>query len=335
MAIQCFGCDLGTNTIKVYSRETDEIFSQKNMVAIEEKKGMIAYGDEAYDMYEKAPANIDVLFPMSFGTVASITYMQEFLRAFLGANVKGPLKGSEFYMALPTDVQDRVFSTLIQGMGLKAKYVRMVDKPVAAGLGLGLDVTKAQGVMLVDVGADTTEISILSLGGTVTSKLIKMGGNKMDEAIAGAIRREFGYFIGGKTAELLKRELGYVPGSSDKKMEICGRNMALGLPAILEVGGDFIADSIEEQLKAIIDSIKVILERTPPELGVDIIRNGIFLTGGVANLTGLDELIEKSTNIRVNQVERPEECVARGLSRIINEREFRDLTFITKEQAYN
>ena len=111
--------------------------------------------------------------------------------------------------------------------------------------------------------------------------------------------------------------------------------MALGLPAILEVGGDFIAESIEEQLKTIIDSIKVILERTPPELGVDIIRNGIFLTGGVANLTGLDELIEKSTNIRVNQVEHPEECVARGLSRIINEREFRDLTFITKEQAYN
>lgn len=335
MAIQCFGCDLGTNTIKVYSREADEIFSQKNMVAIEEKKGMIAYGDEAYDMYEKAPSNIDVLYPMSFGTVASITYMQEFLKAFLGAHTKGPLKGSEFYMALPTDVQDRVFSTLIQGMGLKAKRVCMVDKPVAAGLGLGLDVTKAQGVMVVDVGADTTEISILSLGGTVTSKLIKMGGNKMDEAIAGSIRREFGYYIGGKTAELLKRELGYVPGSSENKMQICGRNMALGLPALLEVDGSFIADSIKEQLKTIIDSIKVILERTPPELGVDIIRNGIFLTGGVANLTGLDELIASSTNIRVNQVEHPEECVARGLSRIINEKEFQDLTFITKEQTYN
>ena len=335
MGAQCFGCDLGTNTIKIYSREADTIFCQKNMVAIEDKKGMIAYGDEAYEMYEKAPSNIDVLFPMSFGTVASITYMQEFLRAFLEDRSKGPLKGAEFYMALPTDVQDRVFSTLVQGMGLKTKQVRMVDKPVAAGLGLGLNVTQAQGVMLVDVGADTTEISILSLGGIVTSKLIKMGGNKMDEAIAGAIRREYGYYIGGKTAELLKRQMGYVPGSSDTKIEICGRNMALGLPALLEISGDFVADSIKEQLKTIVDSIKVILERTPPELGVDIIRNGIFLTGGVANLTGLDQLIAAATNIKVNTVDKPEECVARGLSRIINEKEYRDLTFITKEQAYD
>ena len=126
-----------------------------------------------------------------------------------------------------------------------------------------------------------------------------------------------------------------MPGSADKKIEICGRNMALGLPALLEVNGDFVAESIKEQLKTIVDSIKMILERTPPELGVDIIRNGIFLTGGVANLTGLDGLIAASTNIKVNTVEKPEECVARGLSRIINEKEFRDLTFITKEQTYN
>lgn len=335
MGVQCFGCDLGTNTIKVYSREADTIFCEKNVVAVEERKGMIAYGDVAYEMYEKAPANIEVSFPMSFGTVASITYMQDYLYAFLEDHAKGPLKGAEFYMALPTDVQDRVFSTLVQGLGLKTKSIFMVDKPVAAGLGLGLDVTQAQGVMLVDVGADTTEISILSLGGTVTSKLIKMGGNKMDEAIAGAIRKEFGFYIGGKTAEQLKCQLGFVPGSSDKKVEICGRNMALGLPALLEVDGAFVAEAIKENLKTIVDSIKVILERTPPELGVDIIRNGIFLTGGVANLAGLDQLIASSTNIKVNTVDTPEECVARGLSRIINEREFRDLAFVTKEQNYN
>ena len=161
MAAQCFGCDFGTSSIKIYSRETDTIYCEKNMVAIEEKKGMIAYGDEAFDMHEKAPANIEVLYPMSFGTVASITYMQEFLRAFLESHTKGNLKGAEFLVALPTDVQDRVFTTLVQGTGLKSKSIQLIDKPVAAGLGLGLDVTQAQGVMLVDVGADTTEISIL------------------------------------------------------------------------------------------------------------------------------------------------------------------------------
>ncbi len=335
MSAQSFGCDFGTSSIKIYSKESDTIYSEKNMVAIEEKKGMIAYGDEAFDMHEKAPANIDVFYPMSFGTVASITYMQEFLRAFLESHTKGNLKGAEFVIALPTDVQDRVFTTLIQGTGLKSKNVALIDKPVAAGLGLGLDVTQAQGVMLVDVGADTTEISILSLGGTVTSKLIKVGGNKIDEAIANAIRREYGYFIGNKTAEILKNELGYQPGNTTDRREICGRNMAMGLPAMLEITADFVANAISEQLKSIVDAIKMILERTPPELGVDIIRNGIFLTGGVANLTGLDDLIAKATNIRVNQVERPEECVARGLARVIKEKEFRSLTFATKEQAYN
>ena len=335
MSAQSFGCDFGTSRIKIYSKESDTIYCEKNMVAIEEKKGMIAYGDEAFDMHEKAPSNIEVLYPMSYGTVASITYMQEFLRSFLESHTKGNLKGSEFVVALPTDVQDRVFTTLIQGTGLKSKNIQLIDKPVAAGLGLGLDVTQAQVVMLVDVGADTTEISILSLGGMVTSKLIKNGGNKIDEAIGSAIRREFGYFIGNKTAEILKNELGYMPGDTASKREICGRNMALGLPALLDITADFVASAIEEQLKAIVDAIKMILERTPPELGVDIIRNGIFLTGGMANLKGLDGMIAQATNIRVNMVEAPEECVARGLARVINEKEFRGLTFATKEQIYN
>lgn len=335
MSAQSFGCDFGTSRIKIYSKESDTIYCEKNMVAIEEKKGMIAYGDEAFDMHEKAPSNIEVLYPMSYGTVASITYMQEFLRSFLESHTKGNLKGSEFVVALPTDVQDRVFTTLIQGTGLKSKNIQLIDKPVAAGLGLGLDVTQAQGVMLVDVGADTTEISILSLGGMVTSKLIKNGGNKIDEAIGSAIRREFGYFIGNKTAEILKNELGYMPGDTASKREICGRNMALGLPALLDITADFVASAIEEQLKAIVDAIKMILERTPPELGVDIIRNGIFLTGGMANLKGLDGMIAQATNIRVNMVEAPEECVARGLARVINEKELRGLTFATKEQIYN
>lgn len=335
MSAQSFGCDFGTSSIKIYSRESDTIYCEKNMVAIEEKKGMIAYGDEAFDMHEKAPANIEVLYPMSFGTVASITYMQQFLRAFLESKTKGNLKGAEFIVALPTDVQDRVFTTLIQGTGLKSRNVELVDKPVAAGLGLGLDVREAQGVMIVDVGAATTEISILSLGGTVTSKLIKNGGNKIDEAIANAIRREFGYFIGNKTAEILKNDLGYQPGDTTTKREICGRNMAVGLPSMLEITADFVAVAIEEQMKAIVDAIRVILERTPPELGVDIIKNGIYLVGGVASLKGLDTMIHEATNIRVNLVEKPEECVARGLERVIKEKEFRSLTFATKEQDYN
>ena len=241
-------------------------------------------------------------------------------------------------MALPTEVQDRVFTTLIQDAGLKARSINMIDMPVAAGLGLGINVKEAQGVLVVDIGADTTEVSILSLGGIVISRLIKVGGNQIDEAIVSAIRREHNYFIGSKTAEQVKKQLAYavIPeNAEEEKMKICGRNMVLGLPAVLEIDAKFVSESIKDVLKQIMDTVKVILERTPPELGVDMIQNGIFLTGGGSQLKNLDLMIHNKTGINVVKDEDPEQCVARGLARVINEREFRSLTFKTKEQDYH
>ncbi len=334
----CFGIDLGSNNLKLYCKEGDHILQERNMVAVENKKKMIAYGDEAYAMYEKAPSNIEVSYPMSYGNIGSINNLEVFLKAFLEKNTKGTLKGADYFFALPTDVQDRVFTTLIQDAGLKAHGIHMVDMPVAAGLGLGINVKEAQGVLVVDVGADTTEVSILSLGGIVISRLIKIGGNQIDEAIISAIRREYNYFIGSKTAEQIKKQLAYavIPeNAKEEKMKICGRNMVLGLPALLEIDAEFVSESIKDVLKQIMDTIKVILERTPPELGVDMIQNGIYLTGGSSQLKNLDLMIYNATNIRVVKDDDPEQCVARGLSRVINERDFRTLTFTTKEQEYH
>lgn len=333
-----FGIDLGSNNLKVYCKEGDHILQEKNMVAIENKKNMIAYGDEAYAMYEKAPSSIDVSYPMSYGNIGSINHLEEFIRTFLEKTTKGTLKGAEYVLALPTDVQDRVFTTLIQDAGLKAKSIQMVDMPVAAGLGLGINVKEAQGVLVVDVGADTTEVSILSLGGIVMSRLIKVGGNQIDEAIISAIRREHNYFIGSKTAEQIKKELAYavIPeNAAEEKMNICGRNMVLGLPAMLEINAQFVSEAIKDVLKQIMDTVKVVLERTPPELGVDMIHNGIYLTGGSSQLKNLDLMIHDATGIKVSKDENPEQCVARGLARVINEKEFRSLTFTTKEQEYH
>lgn len=333
-----FGIDLGSNNLKVYCREGDHILQEKNMVAIENKKKMIAYGDEAYAMYEKAPSSIEVSYPMSYGNIGSINHLEEFIRTFLEKTTKGALKGAEYVLALPTDVQDRVFTTLIQDAGLKAKSIQMIDMPVAAGLGLGINVKEAQGVLVVDVGADTTEVSILSLGGIVMSRLIKVGGNQIDEAIISAIRREHNYFIGSKTAEQIKKELAYavIPDNAkEEKMNICGRNMVLGLPAMLEIDAQFVSEAIKDVLKQIMDTVKVVLERTPPELGVDMIHNGIYLTGGSSQLKNLDLMIHNATGIKVSKDEDPEQCVVRGLARVINEKEFRSLTFTTKEQEYH
>ncbi len=333
-----FGIDLGSNNLKVYCKEGDHILQEKNMVAIENKKKMIAYGDEAYAMYEKAPASIEVSYPMSYGNIGSINHLEEFIRTFLEKTTKGALKGAEYVLALPTDVQDRVFTTLIQDAGLKAKSIQMIDMPVAAGLGLGINVKEAQGVLVVDVGADTTEVSILSLGGIVMSRLIKVGGNQIDEAIISAIRREHNYFIGSKTAEQVKKQLAYavIPDNAkEEKMNICGRNMVLGLPALLEIDAQFVSEAIKDVLKQIMDTVKVVLERTPPELGVDMIQNGIYLTGGASQLKNLDLMIHNATGIKVAKDEDPEQCVVRGLARVLNEKEFRSLTFTTKEQEYH
>lgn len=337
MANLCFGIDLGSKNLKVYCREGDQILQEKNIVAIENKKNMIAYGDEAYAMYEKAPATIEVSFPMSYGNIGSINHLEEFLKTFLAKNTKGSLKGADFVMALPTDVQDRVFMTLIQDSGMKPHSIKMVDMPVAAGLGLGINVKEAQGVLVVDVGADTTEVSILSLGGIVISRFIKVGGNQINEAIISAVRKKYNYYIGSKTAAQIKKQLAYavIPEKAEEeKMSVCGRNMVLGLPALVELDAKFVSESIQDVLKQIMDTIKVILERTPPELGVDMIRNGIYLTGGTSQLKNLDLMIHNATGIKVIRDEDPEKCIARGLARVINEKEFQSLTFTTKEQDY-
>ena len=330
----CFGCDFGSYHLKIYHKDADSYLMQHNMVAVQDKKTMLAYGDEAYAMFEKAPANIQVSSPMSYGNLASISYMQAFLKSLLEKNTKGQLRGSEFFVALPTDMQERSFTMLIQDSNMKPKAVYLIDKPVAAGLGLDINVKEAQGVMVIDIGAETTEISVLSLGGTVISRLIQTGGRSIDDAIQAAIRKEYNFYIGNKTAENIKKELAFAVEPEEGSMQICGRNMVIGLPQMLEITTAFVYEAIKEQLNVIMDAVKSILERTPPELGVDIIRNGIYLTGGSARIRKLDQLIQERSGIRVTVDNEPELSVAKGLARVINDKEFRSLAFVTKEQKY-
>ena len=179
--MNAFGIDLGTSNIKIYSRNDDAILMEKNMIAIENKSKVFAYGDSAYEMYEKAPANIQISYPLSNGVIADIKNMETLVRYFIGDLSHGGFKAAEFYIAVPTDVTEvekRAFYDLIKDAGVKAKKIMVVEKAVADGLGMDIDVKTSQGVLVVNVGYETTEISILSLGGIVLSKLIKTGGLK-------------------------------------------------------------------------------------------------------------------------------------------------------------
>lgn len=316
-----FGIDLGTNNIKIYNRADDTILVEKNMIAIENKNNVFAYGDSAFDMYEKAPSNIHISYPLSNGVIADIHNMEKIVRFFLNDLTGNSIKSADYYIAVPTDVTEvekRAFYDLIRDANVKAKKIMVVEKAVADGLGLDIDVKNSQGVLIVNVGFDTTEISILSLGGIVLSRLIKVGGQKFDDSIRAAVRKQYNLIIGGKTAENVKISLADLE-KENKGAVVYGRDIVTGLPVERELPAAMIDESLIEHFYTIIDNIKVILERTPPELAADIYRHGIYLTGGASQVSHLAELIQKGTGLKVNVSENPITSVALGLSRIIKD----------------
>ena len=316
-----FGIDLGTNNIKIYNRADDTILVEKNMIAIENKNNVFAYGDSAFDMYEKAPSNIHISYPLSNGVIADIHNMEKIVRFFLNDLTGNSIKSADYYIAVPTDVTEvekRAFYDLIRDANVKAKKIMVVEKAVADGLGLDIDVKNSQGVLIVNVGFDTTEISILSLGGIVLSRLIKVGGQKFDDSIRAAVRKQYNLIIGGKTAEHVKISLADLE-KENKGAVVYGRDIVTGLPVEREFPTAMIDESLIEHFYTIIDNIKVILERTPPELAADIYRHGIYLTGGASQVSHLAELIQKGTGLKVNVSENPITSVALGLSRIIKD----------------
>ncbi|MGN0291719.1 MAG: rod shape-determining protein [Lachnospiraceae bacterium] len=332
-----FGIDLGTCNVKVFCKTTGKVLNEKNTIAIVNKNQLYAYGDEAYAMYEKAPENINVTFPVINGVIADYANMQTMIFEFLEKYAKGKVRGAEFVVAVPTDiteVEKKAFFDIFAKSKVKPKGVLLCEKPLADAVGLGLDVNEPTGVMVVDIGADTTEISVMSLGGLVLSDLLHFGGNRIDESIISHLKRTYSLVIGQKTAMSLKENLGYgVPGDEDS-MIIVGRDLVSGLPVEREISTSVVYDAIKDNLNSICNSIKMILEKTPPELAKDIIHSGIYITGGSSKIHRLDELFTQITGIKVNCSENPEETVVQGLNKIVSDEKFKRLTFSMKTKIY-
>ena len=216
MSNNIYGIDLGTSNMKVYCKATGKILNEKNTIAIINKNQMYAYGDAAYAMYEKAPEQIQVSFPIICGVIADFNNMQTMIQEFLEKHAKGKTRGAEFIVAVPTDiteVEKKAFFDIFYKSKMKPKSVLLCEKPLADAVGLGLDVNEPTGAMIVDIGADTTEISVISLGGLVLSDLLHFGGNRIDDSISSYIKKNFNLVIGRKTAKTLKEELVYgTPG---------------------------------------------------------------------------------------------------------------------------
>ncbi len=336
-----YGIDFGTIAIKIFKKNTGLIFDAKNIIAIADANRVIAIGDEAFEMYGKAPSNIQVSFPVKYGVIADINNMRALLNIAFDkiAEEHGKVTGSEFVIAAPTDiteVEKRAFMDLVSSSNAKPKSVKIVEKPIAAALGAGLNVTEANGVMVVDIGADTTEISILSLGGIVLSRLIPIGGNKLDEDIINSVKKKFNLFIGNKTAEKIKKELATaIDPNPEDTIKVFGRDVVTGLPTEKEIDAVFVYESISEHLHQILDSVRIVLERTPPEISSDIIDSGVYICGGSALIKNLDKLMRKETELDINICEDPVNTVASGIGKIIEDSSLDELAWVLRQPNYN
>lgn len=333
-----FGIDLGTNNIKIYDQASNQILKQKNVIAIINKKDLFAYGDEAYEMHEKAPANINVSFPVHYGVIADYNNMQILLNEFLKDFSEMKTKYADFIVAVPTDiteVEKKAFKDLVNGCNIKSKEILVADKPVADGIGLGLDVKSPTGTLIVDMGGDTTEISVLSLGGIVLSQLNHIAGNKFDESIISYVKKTHGIDIGKKTACALKEKIGTAIDEEEEEMVAFGRYIVTGLPIEINLTSHDIYEAIKGDINSLINSIKMLLERIPPELSADIIHHGLYLTGGASQIKNLDKLLTQELNIRCNTCEEPSESVVRGLVKIATDEKYRSLAYTMNAKTFN
>ena len=343
MSRSVFGIDFGTSNIKIYNGITRTILNEKDIIAIKNKDQFFEIGDEAFKMYEKAPDNIKVIFPIKFGVIADLKRMKMLFEQFY-KKMTGP-RGSKigrFCIAVPadiTEVEKRAFYDLVSKSEVKTREIKIVEKPIADAVGLGIDMTSARGNMIVNIGADTTEVSVISLGGIVVSRIIKLGGNKLDQLICDVVKRKYNIYIGLKTAEEIKCKLSDAmydedDDDDDDILYVYGRNVITGLPSERGVSKDTVYEAIKQFFNDIIEAIKNLLERTPPELSADIIETGIFLTGGSASIKNLDKLISKETDLKVNTIAHPGESVIRGVSMIVSDSQYRNLMYEPRESTF-
>lgn len=317
MAKKIFGIDFGTSAIKVYKKGDGIILLERTAVStVGKEKKPIAIGEKSYEMYEKAPPSIHVSLPLSRGVVAHMDDMVA-LWNFMGHKISGKKKMSrcQFFLAVPadiTEVEKNAYSRIITRSDSKPQKVCLIDKPIADAYGLGLDVEKSRGILIVNLGADTTEISILSLGGIVVSRLLPYGGNDFDRAIQNYVRKEYNFVIGLKTAEYIKKEL-VSTSRIDNTVSVVGRDVLKGLPGEIMVSSKEIYPLTKDIFFKIAAEIRSMIERTPPEISTEILHNGIYLTGGTSLIEGLDQFLANEVNIRVNTTNSAQKTVVSGI----------------------
>lgn len=318
------GIDLGTATVLVYIKGKGIVLREPSVVAIDKNTNrLLAVGEEARKMLGRTPGNIVAIRPLRDGVISDYQVTERMLKYFLNKVCSRGLFRlfkPRVMICVPsgvTEVEKRAVEDAAIQAGARKTY--LIEEPIAAAIGAGIDITKACGSMVVDVGGGTTDIAVISLGGAVVSTTIKVAGDKFDEAIIRYMRKKHNIMIGERTAEEIKIKIGTVfPREEEVYMDVRGRNLVSGLPKTIQVSSSEIMEALEEPVSAIVDAVHSVLERTPPELSADISDRGIVMTGGGSLVYGFDKLLQQRTGIDVFIAEDAVSCVALGTGKVLD-----------------
>ncbi len=318
---QDIGIDLGTASVLVYIKGKGIVAKEPSVVAVDKNTNKLyAVGEEAQRMLGRTPGNIVAIRPLRDGVISDYNTTERMIKYFLGKVAKRSIFKPRVIICVPsgvTEVEER--AVIDAGIQAGASKVHLIEEPLAAAIGVGIDISQPYGSMIVDMGGGTSDVAVISLGGIVTSKSIKVAGDKFNEAIVRYIRKKYNVLIGERTAEDLKINIGCVYRRDENlTMDVRGRSLVSGLPKTITVSSLEMLEALTETSAEIVEAIKAVLEKTPPELIGDISARGIILTGGGALVYGMDRLIESETGIRTIIADDAESCVALGTGKALD-----------------
>jgi rod shape-determining protein MreB and related proteins len=318
--------DLGTANTLVYAKGKGIVTNEPSVVAVQMlqrgSKKILAVGREAKNMLGRTPGSITAIRPMKDGVIADFEITEAMLRYFIErAHNRRTMVKPRIIICVPygiTEVEKRAVRESAESAG--ARQIFLIEEPMAAAIGAGLPITEPSGNMIVDIGGGTTEVAVISLAGIVYSKSVRIGGDKMDEAIINYLKRKYNLLIGERTAEQIKIEIGTAyPDSENKKMQVKGRDLVAGIPKTMEIESEEIREAISEPVNAIVETVRIALEKTPPELAADIVDKGIVLAGGGALIKNLDVLLREETGLPISIADNPLCSVVLGSGKALDQ----------------
>ena len=318
---QDIGIDLGTATVIAYIKGKGIVLREPSVVAVDNNTGdVLAVGQEARRMLGRTPGNIIATRPLKDGVISDYTVTEKMLKYFINKICGKSIFAPRIMICIPSQVTEVEKKAVIDAASQAgARKVYLIEEPIAAAIGAGIDISKPCGNMIVDIGGGTTDIAVISLGGSVVSTSIKVAGDKFDKAVVKFIKKKHNVIIGDRTAEELKVNIGCVyPKIQDVEMDIRGRDLGTGLPKTLTISSSEMMEALIEPAMMIVDAVHSVLEKTPPELAADISDKGIYMTGGGSLLDGLDKLLKEKTGINVMIAQDTVSCVALGTGKALD-----------------